>query len=91
MSNFKEQQPRPEILEQLVVELSNFIDSRAPQIGANLTELHSAAFIVAQRISYMVIANTAHNPQIAQRNRFVIAKRYMEVADDMVLVGTLIH
>lgn len=90
MSDRKYVEPRTEMVDQLVDELFTFLDKRGKEIGANLTEVHSATFSVAVKMSQHII-RIASNPTSAQINRYNIAKRYMDIADDMTICGTSIH
>lgn len=82
--------PRPAIVDQLVNDLFTFLDKRAKELDANLTESHSATFSVAVKMSTYIVAQS-HSPEAQAINRFSLAKHYQDVADDMVIIGTSIH
>lgn len=82
--------PRPEVVDQLVKDLFAFLDKRAKELDANLTESHNATFSVAVKMSTYIVAQS-HSPESRAINRFSVAKHYQDVADDMVIVGTSIH
>lgn len=83
--------PRPQIIDQLVDEMLAFLQRRTDELNANLAEAHSAAFSVAVRVSRSVITRTGQDIAAKHINRFNIAKRYADVADDLTITGTSIH